>query len=59
MLLVSLLLEQVFKQTDKAAIVDLFAESPEQDLVIDAVEASLDVPFDEPLRPRTCVADLA
>ncbi len=50
-------LQGSFDQSQKAIVVDVFSKNVPQDVVIDILEATLDVSFDEPFRPVPCVMD--
>ena len=50
--------EQILYEPQETVILDLLSENIEQDLVIDAIEASLDVSLNEPFRSLACMANL-
>ncbi|HMB08017.1 MAG TPA: recombinase family protein, partial [Isosphaeraceae bacterium] len=50
--------EEVTDETQETVIVDFRPENPQDDRVIDLVEARADISLDEPFRPRTSADDL-
>ena len=51
-------LEQIFDESQKAVIVDLLTENRQQDIMVDVVETSLDISFDEPLGAFAVAGDI-
>ena len=50
--------QEGFHKPQESAIVDFLPEDRQQDVVIDVVEESLDIPFDEPFCSRPIPLDL-
>src|SRR4051812_49534628 len=51
-------LQHLADQLDHPLVMDFFPQGIEEDTVVNAVEASHDVPLDEPLRAHPVVADV-